>query len=364
MQKFIRIKSRWLAMAAPVILMAVIFIIPGCKKNAPVALIKDFRQVNLVANNDEYAAVRIDPTFINGWGIAFSPTGTAWVSAEGAGYSTVWDKDGNQVLTPVTIPSKSDIATGGHPTGQVFNASTDFNLPNGKPAKFIFAGDDGIISGWNGGPAAVTAIDDSQSGASYTGIAIASVDGRNYLYVANFSAHKIDVYDKNWVEVEKMFFTDPNLPDNYSPFNIQNVGGKLYVMYAKIGADGEEVKGHGLGIVDVYKPNGSLERRFVTGGALNAPWGVAAAPAAFWGAGADVSNAILVGNFGDGRINVYNQSGTFIGPLLSNDKPLEIDGLWGISFAPTTATAINPGWLYFAAGPDEEADGLYGYISK
>ena len=364
MQKFIRLKNRWFVMTVLLFLMAIIIlVIPGCKKNTPIALIKDFTQVNLVANNDEYAAVRIDPTFINGWGIAFSGTGIAWVSAEGAGYSTVWDKDGNQVLAPVTIPSVDDIATGGHPTGQVFNGSSDFNLPNGKPARFIFAGNDGIISGWNGGPAAVTAIDDSQSGASYTGIAIAAVDGQNYLYVANFSAHKIDVYDKNWVEVGKSF-TDPNLPGDYSPFNIQNVGGKLYVMYAKIGSNGDEVKGHSLGIVDIYRPNGSLERRFVTGGALNAPWGVAAAPAAFWGAGSDVSNAILVGNFGDGRINVYNQSGTYIGPLLSNDKPLEIDGLWGISFPPVTATTINPGWLYFAAGPDGEADGLFGYITK
>lgn len=345
-------------------LMAIILVIPGCKKNAPVALIKDFMQVNLVANNDEYAAARIDPTFINGWGIAFSSGGTAWVSAEGSGYSAVWNKDGVQVLPPVTIPSVGDIATGGHPTGQVFNGSSDFLLPNGNPARFIFAGADGIISGWNGGPAAVTAIDDSPSGASYLGVTIAQVDGKNYLYVANFSAHKIDVYDKNWKELEKASFKDPNLPAEYSPFNIQNVGGKLYVMYAKIGSDGDEVKGRGLGIVDIYWPNGRLDRRFVTGGALNAPWGVAAAPTAFWGVGSDVSSAILIGNFGDGRINVYNQWGTYIGPLLSNDKPLEIDGLWGISFPPVTATTINPGWLYFAAGPDDEADGLFGYITK
>ncbi|MDQ6763964.1 MAG: TIGR03118 family protein [Bacteroidota bacterium] len=363
MQKITRLKSSGFVFTGWLLLIAIILVIPGCKKNATVALIQDFTQVNLVANNDEYTAARIDPTFINGWGIAFGGTGAAWVSAEGAGYSTVWDKDGNQIIPPVTIPSVSDIATGGHPTGQVFNGSPDFNLPNGKPAKFIFAGDDGIISGWNGGPAAVTAIDDSPSGASYTGITIASVDGQNYLYVANFSAHKVDVYDKNWVEVAKPF-TDPNLPAEYSPFNIQNVGGKLFVMYAKIGSDGDEVKGHSLGIVDIYWPNGNFQKRFVTGGALNAPWGVAAAPAAFWGAGSDISNAILVGNFGDGKINVYSQSGTYIGPLLSNNKPLEIDGLWGISFPPVTATSINPGWLYFAAGPNGEADGLFGYITK
>ena len=363
MQKIFRKKWGWFPTTSILFSMVIILILPGCKKNSTIPLIKDFRQVNLVANNDKYAANRIDPAFINGWGIAFGGTGAAWVSSEGTGLSEVWDKDGNVLIPAVTIPTVGDAATGGHPSGQVFNGSSDFNLPNGKPARFIFAGLDGIISGWNGGPAAVTAIDDSPSGAVYSGITIASVDGNNFLYVANFSAHKIDVYDKNWVEVDKPF-TDPHLPAGYSPFNIQNVGGKLYVMYALVGPNGDETKGAGLGIVDIYRPNGSLEKRFVTGGALNAPWGVAAAPPAFWGPDSDVSNAILVGNFGNGHINVYDQSGRLLGPLRSKEKPLEIDGLWGISFGPVTATTINPGWLYFAAGPDDEADGLFGYISK
>ncbi len=363
MQKIIIKKSSRVPATGLLLLWAAMLAVSGCKKNSTIPLIKDFTQVNLVANNDEYAAARIDPAFINGWGIAFSGSGTAWVSAEGTGLSEVWDKDGNQVIPAVTIPSAGDAATGGHPSGQVFNSSSDFNLPNGKPARFIFAGLDGIISGWNGGPAAVTAIDDSPSGAVYSGIAIGSIDGNNFLYVANFSAHKIDVYDKNWVEVDKPF-NDPNIPSDYAPFNIQNIGGKLYVMYAKIDANNDEVKGAGFGFVDIYKPNGILEKRFASGGPLNAPWGVAAAPPAFWGTDSDVANAILVGNFGNGHINVYSQSGNFLGPLRSKEKVLEIDGLWGISFAPVTATAINPGWLYFAAGPDDEADGLFGYITK
>ena len=363
MQKNIRRKRSWFLVTGWLFLIAIILIVPGCRKNPPIPLIKDFQQVNLVANNDEYGAKRIDPAFINGWGIAFSGGGTAWVSSEGTALSEVWDKDGNQLIPAVTIPSPGDGATGGHPSGQVFNGTADFNLPNGKPARFIFAGLDGVISGWNGGPAAVTAIDDSPSGAVYSGIALASVEGNNFLYVANFSAGKIDVYDKNWAEVD-MPFKDPHIPAKYSPFNIQNVGGKLYVMYAKVGADGDEVKGAGLGFVDVYRTNGTLEKRFASNGALNAPWGVAAAPQDFWGPDFDAIDAILVGNFGDGRINVYDQSGKFIGPLRSKQKPLEIEGLWGISFAPVTATTVNPGWLYFAAGPDDETHGLFGYISK
>ncbi len=346
-------------------MIALFIITPGCNKH-PVKILKDFNQVNLVANNDEYNAVRVDPAFINGWGIAFSPGGTAWVSVEGSGLSEVWDKDGNVVLPAVSIPSVGDAATGGHPSGQVFNSSSDFKLPNGNPARFIFAGLDGIISGWNGGPGAVTAIDDSPSGAVYAGIAIAQDGGANFLYVANFSAHKIDVYDKEWAEVDKPF-SDPHLPPGYSPFNIQNIGGLLYVMYAKVGSDGDEEKGPGNGYVDIYNPDGSLVKRFASKGTLNAPWGVAQASPGFFAEDdemANTHNAILVGNFGDGRINVYDESGRFIGQLRSKNKPLEIDGLWGISFAPATATTVNPNWLYFAAGPDGEEHGLFGYISK
>lgn len=364
MQKIIRQKRSRVLVTGWLFLIAIMLAVPGCKKNPPIPLIKNFKQVNLVANNDKYAAARIDPAFLNGWGLAFGGTGIAWISLEGSGLSAVLDKDGNEAIPGgVTIPTVGDPTGGGHPSGQVFNSTPDFKLPNGNKAFFIFAGLDGIISGWNGGPAAVTAIDDSKSHAVYSGIAIASVDGNNFLYVANFSAGKIDVYDKNWVEVEKPF-KDPRLPEGFSPFNIQNIGGKLYVMYAKVGPNGDETKGAGLGIVDIYRPNGSLEKRFVTGGALNAPWGVAAAPPEFWGTDSDLANAILVGNFGDGRINVYDWSGRFLGPLRSKEKPLEIDGLWGISFPPVTATTIPPGWLYFAAGPDDEADGLFGYITK
>ncbi len=365
MQKNFRQNSSWFLITGLLFLITLSVIAPGCKKNPPKAL-KDFNQVNLVANNDAYGAARVDPAFINGWGLAFSPGGTAWVSVEGSGLSEVWDKSGTPVIPAVTIPTVGDGATGGHPSGQVFNPTADFKLPNGKKAVFIFAGLDGIISGWNGGTAAVTALDDSKSGAVYSGITLASDGGANFLYVANFSARKIDVYDKDWAEVDKPF-TDPHLPWGYSPFNVQNIDGKLYVMYAKVGAGGDEEKGAGNGYVDVYNPDGSLVMRFASKGALNAPWGVAQASAAFFDQDMDMPNvqhAILVGNFGDGRINVYDESGKFIGPLRSKGKPLQIDGLWGIAFPPATATTVPQNWLYFAAGPADEADGLFGYISK
>jgi uncharacterized protein (TIGR03118 family) len=231
---------------------------------------------------------------------------------------------------------------------------------NGNPARFIFAGADGVISAWNGGGAAVKIIDDFPD--VYLGIAIANNGPDKYLYVASFSEGEIEVYDTAWEEVS-MSFEDPNMPEDYSPFNIQEIDGKLYVMYAKLGAGGEEVPGPGNGYVNVFNPDGTLMKRLITRGQLNAPWGVAKAPASFWGP-EGMPGMILVGNFGDGRINVYDANGNFFGQLRSAGNPIVIEGLWGISFAPAAATAINPNWLFFAAGPDEEEEGLFGYITK
>jgi uncharacterized protein (TIGR03118 family) len=322
--------------------------------------LKDFEQVNLVGDNDEYSPARIDPNFVNGWGIAFAPTGPAWVSAEGTGRSVVYNTLGNDVRPPVTIPSPA-AASGGHPTGQVFNGSNDFKLPNGNPARFIFAGADGVISGWNTANAAVKMIDDSPD-AVYLGITIAMDNGANFLYAANFSEAKIDVYDANWVEVDKPFI-DPDLPAGYGPFNIQAIDGKLYVMYAKIG-EGEEEVGPGNGYVDVYNADGTLIKRVISRGQLNAPWGIAKAPTGFLGDDPGMQNALLVGNFGDGHINAFTPGGEFLGQLRAHGNPIVIEGLWAISFAPASATSINPNWLFFAAGPDDEEHGLFGYIKK
>jgi uncharacterized protein (TIGR03118 family) len=154
-----------------------------------------------------------------------------------------------------------------------------------------------------------------------------------------------------------MPFSDPGLPAGYSPFNIQNVGGQLYVMYAKVDLEEhEEEAGPGLGYVNIYNTDGSLVKRFVSKGQLNAPWGVAQAPASFLGS---TESAILIGNFGDGRINAYNSDGQFLGQLRTHGAPLVIEGLWAITFPPG-----NTERLYFAAGPDDEEDGLFGYVRK
>ncbi len=326
-------------------------------------LLKNFVQTNLVANNASYGASLVDANLVNGWGISFSSGGTPWVSAAFSGTSPVYTQAGAIARPAVAIPSPV-AATGGLPTGQVFNGGTGFLLSNGQPARFMFVGLDGVLSGWNGAAGNFAIRVTHNAGSVYTGMAIATNGGSSYIYASDFSNRKIDVWNQSFSAVN-MSFTDPGLPDGYSPFNIQAIDNKLYVMYAKVGPDGRDEKGPGNGYVSVFNADGSFVNRFISRGQLDAPWGVAKAPANFWGDGSNnPENVILVGNFGDGRINAYYEDGRFYGQLRFSGQPIIIDGLWGISFAPATTANPAPNKLFFAAGPNLELDGLFGYISK
>jgi uncharacterized protein (TIGR03118 family) len=360
--------NSWLLILVPLMLL-----LSNCKKQMEQQNLNGFQQINLAANNTEYNNAHTDPTLLNAWGLAFSTTGIPWVNAEAGHVSEIYDKEGNILRPPVNIPAPDD-PTGGSPTGIVFNSAgaNDFMLANNQRAAFLFVGDDGVLSGWNQGAGSkAVRIKDNASSASYTGLAIGTDSkGQSLIYAANFKTGKIDVWDASFASVN-MRFTDPNLPSGYAPFNIQNIDGRLYVAYAKVGADGDEEKGVGNGYVSVFDTDGSFIRRFASQGLLNAPWGLAKAPASFFASSADSSSngntqpAILVGNFGDGKINAYDLDGSFLGQLMNTqNQVLTIDGLWAISFAPSTATAIDPRRLYFTAGPDDEKDGLFGYIIK
>lgn len=326
-----------------------------------------FTQVNLTANNAEYGAPTIDPTLVNAWGLAFNPNGTPWISSQGGHVSNVYNSEGvPRPINLVTIPSPAS-TTGGNPTGLVFNGvSTDFIIPGHGAAAFIFDGVDGVISAWNGSLGKQAARITVGQGA-YTGLALATSGGKQYLYGANFATGHIDVWDNHWMPVS-MPFADPNIPMGYSPFNIQNVGGHLFVTYAKVDPNTHRSQaGVGLGFVDVFSPDGALLKRFASMGTLNAPWGVAMAPHSFVhnetaeeDEGGE-QNYILIGNFGDGRINAYRMDGKFAGQLRGQKEPIEIEGLWALSFPPATST-IDPNRLYFTAGPDEETHGLFGYL--
>lgn len=371
-----------------------LLMLTGCRKGDIIFItakndLKNFEQINLIANNNEYNAARVDDDFINAWGLAFAPSGVPWVNTEGTGLSYVLTPAGADLRPPVKIPSPMD-SVGGAPSGIVFNGTTGFKLKNNNPARFIFAGTDGVISGWNGGNLAQRILDNSLS-ASYTGLAIASSKGKNYIYAANFRKAMIEVYDSMFNKVW-MSFTDSGLPSGYSPFNIQAIGSWLYVMYAQQdpSSPDDELHGAGKGFVDIYGTDGSFVKRFISRGQLNAPWGIALAPEGFFedttknmkgngnnqGDDNDQGNEmngfkikntqiILVSNFGDGRINAYNLAGTFLKALNNHTKPIEIPGIWAIVFPPSTSTnGINVNALYFTAGPDDEKDGLYGYIKK
>jgi len=357
---------------------SLLFFSTGCKKDHTPEAIKDFTQVNLVANNNEYNNAQVDSTLINAWGLAFGSSGAAWVSSPGGHVSTIYDKDGKILKAPVSIPSPGGPA-GGNPTGIVFNSSTDFVLSNGQPALFIFVGVDGILSGWN--PAAgnrALLIKNNVATSAYTGLTLSQRNGANFLYAANFRSGRIDVWDKNFRLVE-LPFRDPNMPAGYSPYNIQVAGQWLYVAYAKVGPDGRDLPGAGNGFVNIFSADGEFIKRLASNGTLNAPWGIVEAPASFFGENNNYDNpktagkptyngnaepVLLVGNFGDGKINAFTEDGQFIGQLKSHGHTIAIPGLWALSFPPASATSIDPNRLYFTAGPDNEQDGLFGYLIK
>lgn len=324
--------------------------------------LKDLVQVNLVGDNNDFSPQLIDPDLINAWGIAFPANGPIWISSMDKGFAKVSDGGATAFRATVAIPSPT-LAQGGHPTGVVLNTTTGFRLDNGNTARFIYAGADGVISAWNGGPNAIRKVTDA--GELYLGIALATDGTNSFLYVANFSSGKIEVFDTSWNEISRSF-TDPFLPDGYAPFNIQNVEGKLFVMYAKKGTIANQVVsvGKGKGFVDVFNADGRFEKRFASQDDLNAPWGITKVPAAFLGEKDSDRDVILIGNFGDGFINAFNADGKFLGQLRSHNKPIQIDGLWGMAFPPSTSTSINHDRLYFASGPGGEQHGLFGYLSN
>jgi uncharacterized protein (TIGR03118 family) len=316
----------------------------------------------------ESPAPLIDPDLVNGWGIVAGPTSPWWVSDNGTSKSTIYaiDMNGMAVKRPlvVTVP--------GPPTGIVFNSTSDFVVTQGAtsgPAIFIFATDDGQIAGWNTTVNMTNAISAATTpDAVYLGLAIGSSGGNNYLYAANFAAARIDVFNATFHDGSGDLagdFTDPGIPAGYAPFNIQAIGGELFVAYAKQNPDepDEELAGEGLGYVSVFGTDGTFHDRVASQGELNAPWGLAMAPANF----GKFSGDLLVGNFGDGRIHAFRKGedgweehGVMKG---TDHTPIEIDGLWGIGFG-NGANSGPTNTLFFAAGPEDETHGLFGSITE
>jgi uncharacterized protein (TIGR03118 family) len=348
--------------------------------------------VNRLVSDQQNVANFQDPVLRNAWGVAFTPNASPfWIADNASGCATLYDGTGVKIAlqVPIPLPDNSVPSTAcqpasaptvpppptpAAPTGLVWNPTTTFLVPGTTTAaSFIFATEDGTISAWANGASgmpnnqAVIAFDNSGSGAVYKGLVFGTNPRGVFLFATNFNAGKVDVFAANGSagfrlatsqEVEGGF-TDPNIPTGFAPFGIENIDGNLFVSYAKQDADRhDDMAGPGNGFVDVFDTDGNLLRRFASRGPLNSPWGMARASFAF----GRFSGLILVGNFGNGKINVFSSQGQFIDELdRPNDNPLVIDGLWKLILGGGRNSSSDT--LYFTAGPNDETNGLFGTIT-
>jgi uncharacterized protein (TIGR03118 family) len=314
-----------------------------------------FYEQHNIASDDlkKIPADHVDFDLVNPWGLAASATSPWWIANNGTNRSTIYNGNtGVKAGLVVKVP--------GAPTGIVSYSGSGF-IVGGSAARFIFAGEDGVISGWPGSGTTVS-VGYSNAAASYKGLAI----NLERLYATNFAAGTVDVFNNMFAKLPAPGFVDPTIPAGYAPFGIQNVGGTIIVTYALRGPDGDDVAGPGHGFVNAFDPNGNLLYRVASRGSLNSPWGIAMAPLEGFGR---FSGDLLIGNFGDGRIHAYEPSavgsGEFedLGPLHSaSGPPIQIDGLWAIQFG-NGGNAGPRTTLFFTAGPFEEEHGLFGRIT-
>jgi uncharacterized protein (TIGR03118 family) len=370
-----------------------------------VCFAQHYNQTNLASNSPGVAPVS-DPQLINPWGLSRTSGSPWWISDNATGFSTLYNGAGDKQSLIVTIPPadpNNKKTPTGTPTGTIANGSqTDFLLAPGKPAAFLFSTIDGTIAGWNStvavaqgaAPPSTHAVSvvKTTDGSSYTGLTSAFINGRRYLYAANFTKARVDVYDNAFHPVNlskehfnqdssdqdkhssENAFVDESLPRGYVPFNVQAIGNDIVVTYV-LHEEGSpfETDGPGLGFVDIYTSTGRLLQRLEHGDWLNAPWGVALAPLDFGSFGHD----LLIGQFaggGDtessGFIAAYDlTTGKFEGLLLdASGKPLAINGLWALSpgnVSPNNydAAAAPASEVYFTAGPNHGSGGLFGYLT-
>ena len=315
-------------------------------------------------------ALQVDPNLADAWGVAFKPNGDFWVNATGTGLSLLYDGSGAKVPATFTVPAPAGVTGPSAPTGIVYNPTGNFSVPGtALPAAFIMATLNGTIAAWAGGlptnpTVAVTAVDNSKApgGASYTGIALATTSHGAYLFAANIVTGRIDVFNSSFAPADGELagtFSDPSIPAGYTPFNVAAIDGTLVVTYAKQNAGRTFVTpGAGAGYVSIFDTDGKLLRHVGTAGLLNAPWGIAEAPAGF---GA-ISNKLVIGNFGDGHILAFgDKSQTPEVVLNQTGAPIAIPGLWALTFG--GAAKSDPRTLYFAAGPQPTV-GIIGELTS
>jgi uncharacterized protein (TIGR03118 family) len=367
---YIRLFTRLRLVTVPILVMTILMLVLPVIANAHEGSF--YEQTNLVSNIPGMAKFT-DKNLKNPWGIAFGPKTPFWVADNGAGVATMYKGNGTLQPLVVTIPPPKGQTSPAAPTGIVFNSTDDFVVSkNGKsgPAVFIFATEDGTLSGWNPKVDRTNAIlevnnPDTNTGPVYKGLASGRDKGDDLLFAANFRFGRVDVFNSKFKQVSH--FTDHNVPSGFAPFGIRNINGLLYVTFAKQDdAKHDDVAGAGNGFVDVFNTDGHLIKHLISRGALNSPWGLALAPSDF----GRFSHALLVGNFGDSTINAFNpRNGDFLGTLKDKDgnplgrgsNPVGSKGLWGLTFG-NGRQAGDRDTLFFTAGINDEADGLFGAI--
>ena len=313
-----------------------------------------YTQTNLVSDQPGVAALT-DPALVNGWGLSHGPNTPVWVSDNGTDQTTLYRTDQGSPVTKVLAVA----IPGGAPSGQVFNGTSEFLLPGTTtPARFIFASENGDITAWAGGASAT--LIGNFGDAVFKGLALVNTASGPLLLATDFHNNVVDAWNGSWSLVStSTTFRDPNLPAGYAPFNVAGINGQVFVTYAlQDAAKHDDVAGKAHGFIDVYSTSGAFVKRFATHGVLNSPWGIVLAPASFGQFGGD----LLVGNFGDGRIHVFNPStGAVLGLIRgASGGPLVIDGLWGLIVGTQVAGGTDSVW--FSAGPDHENHGLLGTL--
>jgi uncharacterized protein (TIGR03118 family) len=318
-----------------------------------------YLQTNLVSNLAGIAQLQ-DTNLVNPWGISFSSISPFWISDNGSGLSTLYAVTNDLEGSPHVVKQGLEVVIpgGGVPTGQLFDGNGGFHGDI-----FIFAGEDGTISGWHSALGNTAELLTSRDTAVYKGITLVSGHDGPWLVLANFSEATVDVYDTNFDLVQ---FSDPTVPDGYAPFNVKSLGRLVIVTFAKQDPEKhDDVPGPGHGLIDIFNPKTGQFHRFATGSdagghldALSSPWGIAVAPGKFGVHG----DELLVGNFGSGTIMTFDADGEFGGFLEDpNHQPIAIDGLWGLAFGNGGKAGV-PDVLYFTAGLNNEADGLFGSL--
>jgi uncharacterized protein (TIGR03118 family) len=309
--------------------------------------------VHALTSDKSRVADNQDTNLVNAWGLAAGPMTPWWVADNGSDKSTLYDPTGKPLPLVVGVP--------GAPTGTVFNGTPSAFPVNGAAALFIFDTEGGTILGWNSGTSSTQ--EAAVPGAVFKGLAIATTPSGPRIFATDFHQGTVDVFDSTWKRVLYAGFVDRSLPRHYAPFGIQAIGDRIFVTYAKQQAHSDdEAHGHGLGFVDEYDLKGRLRARVARHGRLNAPWGLAMAPAGF----GRFSGDLLVGNFGDGRITAYSRRHGRFAPAgqlrTASHKPVTIDGLWALQFGMGAANNGPTDSLFFTAGPNDEKDGLFGTI--